>query len=224
MALPSTGTDESMLGRRFGRRVVTARADDGRDRWAVRCDCGNEGVARGSHLRGGKSDSCGCLKIERARAARMTHGATVNHGKAPEYDVWSGMLQRCTNPRDDAYANYGGRGITVCDRWRNDFAAFLEDMGPRPSPQHSIDRRDNDGNYEPGNCRWATRMEQASNRRNSLRIPVGAETLTAAQWEARAGLKPGTVSHRLINGWLPVDAVSTPNGARRRRPQAEART
>src|SRR5688572_14590197 len=136
MALPSTGTDEHMIGQRFGRRVVVARAE-GRDRWNVRCDCGSEGVTRGAHLRAGKSTSCGCLKVERTREARTTHGATTNGTKTPEYEIWSSMIKRCENPRHQAFADYGGRGITVCDRWRQSFSAFLEDMGPRPSPQHT---------------------------------------------------------------------------------------
>lgn len=118
-------------------------------------------MVRGEDLRSGNSTSCGCLQKEKARARFLTHGQSETR----LFKIWLQMKQRCFNPNDDKYADYGGRGITVKEPWLSDFEAFRRDMGPRPSDEHSVDRVNNDGNYEPGNCRWATRLEQAANRR-----------------------------------------------------------
>jgi len=130
----------------------------------VRCDCGAEKIIRREHLRTGATTSCGCRRQLVTRRRNITHG--LSH-QVPEYRVWLAMRERCTNPNNRCYADYGGRGIQVCSRW-NDFAAFYEDMGSRPGLGWSIDRIDNDGNYEPGNCRWATASQQRRNRRDYL--------------------------------------------------------
>jgi hypothetical protein len=160
------------VGKRYGRLVVLSRAPNvgNKSAWKYICDCGREAVTTGDHLKSG-TKSCGCLKIQAAKAANKR--LKFKHGKCftPEYVVWSNMIYRCETPKAANFHLYGGRGISVCAKWRHSFDAFFDDMGPRPTPSHSIDRIDNDGNYEPGNCRWATKKEQRANQR-----PRPAET------------------------------------------------
>ena len=137
----------------------------------------------------------------------------VRHGKrnTREYGVWATMIQRCENSGYRKYPSYGGRGISVCDCWRKSFAAFYADMGPRPSSQHSIDRINNDGNYEPGNCRWATRTDQCRNRRSSCFLTIGEETKTLAEWSDISGLSVATIWHRIHKcGWSHLQATTLP--------------
>ncbi len=151
------------IGSRYGKLVVTSvEGYDGKARLVcARCDCGSSVTVRFESLRSGNTKSCGCRRLR--GDLRRTHG----HSKhLPEYFIWKGMRQRCSNPRNQKFKDYGARGISVCERW-DSFEAFLSDMGRRPSPGHSIDRKNNDGNYEPGNCRWATAKEQAANTRRS---------------------------------------------------------
>ena len=164
------GRREDLAGIRFGRWLVLSKAKpmistSGRymmSYWLCRCDCGAEKLVGAPLLRSGASESCGCLRDDMARKANTTHGKT----RTPEYSSWRNMHNRCRNPSGPGYKNYGGRGIRVCDRWLT-FENFLADMGVRPSQQHSLDRIDNDGNYEPGNCRWALPRVQVQNRRKT---------------------------------------------------------
>ncbi len=148
-------------GQRFGRLVALSPAPNkgAFTQWNCRCDCGNEIVTYTNGLRSGHAKSCGCLQPETAAKTNLIHG----QGGTPTYFSWQAMIGRCTNPKHIAYPWYGARGITVCKRWRT-FANFLADMGERPKGT-TLDRKDNEKGYEPGNCRWATRIQQDANRR-----------------------------------------------------------
>lgn len=136
------------------------------------------------------------------------HGHTTSAGfRSPEYLSWDAMVMRCTNPRHKSWERYGGRGISVCDRWR-DFQSFLADMGPRPSGT-SLDRINNDGNYEPGNCRWVDAKTQGRNRRNNRLVTIDGATKTMAEWVVEIGISDSALSHRL-RAWGPTARVLTP--------------
>jgi len=152
-------TLKDLTGQRFGKLFVLRRADstpDWRTMWRVRCDCGTEKDVKGDNLKAGSTTSCGCNRI----ALRKTHGLY----RTPTYYTWRAIISRCTDPKARNYPYYGGRGITLCDRWRQSFKAFHEDVGTRPDGM-TLDRIDVNGNYEPGNVRWATKIEQEANKR-----------------------------------------------------------
>lgn len=164
-----------------------------RHRWSCRCKCGVERDVNPCDLRSGKSISCG-----RCTNPLLIHGKSLVAGKrTATFLAWSGMKLRCTNPRSNAFLGYGMRGISVCDRWLHSYPTFLADMGERPSSDHSLDRIDVNGNYEPGNCRWATRSQQQRNRRDSILIN-GRHVIDVCE-ELR--LNPNTVKSRIRKGW-----------------------
>ncbi len=194
-----------LIGKRFERLTIvsehTEKDNSGKVLWVARCDCGNIVKVRSGELTAKvATKSCGCLRAEKAAvtgALKKTHGLS----STPEYKVHSSMIRRCHDPEVRNYDDYGGRGIQVCDRWRNSVESFVEDMGKRPSNAHSIERVDNDGNYEPGNCRWATRSEQNSNTRRTTLYDFQGEKLTCNEIARRCNIPITTLRHRLNNGW-----------------------
>lgn len=152
-------------------------------------------------------------------AGKPIHGLSYT----PEYRAWQTMRLRCTVPENPAYADYGGRGIKVCDRWMNSVEAFFSDMGPKPTPDHELDRYpDNNGDYEPGNCRWATRSENDRNRRSNRIIAFSGEELTPAAWAERYGIRADTIIKRLNSGWPVGKAITSP--ARSKAPNGKAKS
>lgn len=191
-----------LVGQRFERIQVVERFSNVYDRhgveWMCACDCGNKVIAYGHHLRQGKIKSCGCLKSE--TSSRSIAELNTKHGMygSPEYMSWVAMKTRCSNPNHRHHDRYGGRGIKICDRWQNSFQNFLEDMGPRPSKHHTLDRwPDKDGDYKPDNCRWATWEEQASNRNGNVLFIYGTKKLTQSQLARELGVSIDVLKTRL---------------------------
>jgi hypothetical protein len=205
-----------MRDRRYGRLTVLYRsAAPGKARWHCVCDCGGRTVALGEGLRSGNTRSCGCLRRDVAGRHLVTHGLS----KRPEYSVWHAMKRRCYEPGYKAFHHYGGRGITVCDRWRDDFAAFFSDVGPRPTERHELDRINNDGHYEPGNVRWATKTQNNSNQRDNHLLTLHGETKTISEWRRFTGLSFTAIYGRLKRG-LPIEQVLSRDRAKRVRRSA----
>lgn len=205
----STLKDET--GNRYGRLAVlqlVPAPDTVKEKrqgfWLCRCDCGNTVVANGSNLRRGDTVSCGCFN--RDYEAKQRKKPKRFHG-LPEYDIWNHMKRRCYNPNDANYHLYGNRGITVCREWRESFEAFYVCVGPRPSPDHTIDRIDVNGNYEPCNVRWATPKEQAYNKRNNVMLTYQGRTHPLREWAREVGIHPGTAYGRYRRGLPPEDIL-----------------
>jgi len=189
-----------LTGKRFGRLTVIERAPSrtGHTRWKCRCDCGNTTIAGASDLKRGGHLSCGCLKTE-ATKKRLT-----KHGKSNTrlFRIWYDMKRRCYSYQRKYFNHYGGRGITVCDEWKNNFLSFYKwSMENGYKDNLSIDRIDNNGNYEPSNCRWVNRFTQMNNIRKNRRITYGAETHTITEWAIIKGVNRHMLAQRFTRGW-----------------------
>ena len=195
-----------LSGQQFGALQVEARIDTEprHVHWRCRCDCGGMVVVQGSNLKNGHTTSCGCARRELMRAKQLTHGQS----KTRVYGIWAGMWTRCTNEKHGDFHRYGGRGITVCDRWQS-FERFYQDMGDPPAKAW-IDRIDNEGPYEPGNCRWATAKQQQRNKRNNHLVTFNDKTQTVTEWGEERGMKPLTLLQRLRYGWSVERALTEP--------------
>lgn len=187
-------------------REDDVRRNNSKVRWLCRCDCGNVISVDGTSLRNGHTTSCRCRRGAALLKRNTRHALTGR----PEYRAWRHIIGRCLNPSDAAFDRYGGRGIRVCDRWR-DFANFHADMGERPSPKHSIDRIDNDGPYCPENCRWATITEQNRNTRANVLITHDGVTATATEWSHTTGLAAAAIIRRIRRGWPVARALTEPS-------------
>lgn len=208
------GLFKDLEGRTFGRLIVLGFAGihSGDTFWYCQCVCGNIARINASGLANQTTQSCGCLGQERRVKAVSVAGGLSRSSRT--YKIWAHMRHRCHYPKDINYQNYGGRGITVCPQWRASFNAFLADIGHPPTDKHSIDRIDNSKGYEPENCRWATRKEQANNTRRCRFITFADLTLTIKQWTELLGVSYTTVVARLNRGRSFVDAVTAPRYVR----------
>lgn len=188
-----------MAGQRFGALTaieVVGRKSNGNLVWRLLCDCGTQCEIDGYDVRRGRRTSCQDCGAERLRLASVTHGMS----NSCEFSTWTDIQTRCSNENAKSFADYGGRGIKVCSRWLESFDNFFADMGPRPSANHSIERDDVNGDYEPGNCRWATAQEQARNKRNNRLVTIDGVTKIAADWADEAGILRSTFLLRLKAG------------------------
>lgn len=199
-----------MTGRKFGRLTVIGLGPIVRPykrTWICVCDCGNQIAARGEALRSGNTQSCGCKARESIARACTTHGHARRGQRDRAYKTWQKMLRRCLTKTDAAFHRYGGKGITVCERWLQ-FENFLADMG-QPPQRHSIDRIDGTKGYSPENCRWATSKEQAVNRCSTVFVEHNGERLCAKDWARKLNIRYSTLLRRINAGW-PVDKALTP--------------
>ena len=189
---------KDLTGKTFGKWTVTSRAENlgNRVRWNVQCQCGEKRIYRSDTLKDGRSQGCqNCMK---------THGLC----SSSEYGIWSGMKKRCYDTNHKSYPHYGGRGIKVCDKWKNDFAAFYSDMGPRPSLGHSIDRIDGNGHYAPDNCRWATSTEQNLNYSQNRHVEYQGKNITVTELAEETGIERHVLYQRLDRGYSVNEAIS----------------
>ena len=210
--IPSTA---DLSGMRFSELTALRVADpiNYKQRWECLCDCGKTVTVYSYSLRVGSVKSCGCRRIRSMRQVAETHGLSKS---SSSYAVWCAIRDRCRRRTHHAYHRYGGRGIKVCERW-DSFESFCEDMGERPSMDHSIDRIDNDGHYEPGNCRWATKREQNNNTAKNVVLTVCGVSRTAAQWSRILNIRDKLIYERIAYGWSDEDALFRPAAKKSRK-------
>jgi hypothetical protein len=216
----------NLEGQRFGRLVAQeASQRKGRSAWWCLCDCGKRTLVQTSTLKAGRCKSCGCYRVDKGKqrgADSRKHGHCTD-GNSPEYQAWSLAKQRCTNPKAPNWKRYGGRGISMCPRWLASFDTFLADMGSRPSPDHSIDRKDNDRGYECGacptcrekglaetNCRWATSVEQNNNHSRTIYVTRNGVRKPLMVWARELGMPHQILRSRITRGWDVEEAIAAP--------------
>lgn len=210
-----------LTGQRFGRLVAMKYIgrENGRTLWQCKCDCGNESITGYSNLLSGNTRSCGCMeeenRLSNMKKAIVERTKCVSNplefgviGEHPLHKIWSSMITRCYNPNRKSYKDYGGRGIKVCDRWKGDngFENFIKDMGERPSPQHTLDRIDYNGDYTPENCRWATQKEQVNNQTKNVYLYIKGKRITAKMLCELLGINYNTMIHQLKCG-VDINAI-----------------
>ena len=213
-----------IAGQKFGRLLVVSQVSipgRGKAHWNCTCDCGNHCVVSGVNLRRGRTKSCGCLHRERAKVLHLTRDYTTSQRRGTHqqsrtrlHNIWSKIIDRCTNENRPDYRRYGGRGIKMHKPWMESFVVFRDAVGQPPSSGHTLDRIDNDGHYEPGNVRWVTFTQQNRNRSNNRRYQHDGLTLTAAEWSERTGINQATIRKRIESGWPVEEAISKPPGSR----------
>lgn len=217
--IPTDPRFRDLTGKTFGRWLVVKFA--GRKTcgffWKCLCECGVVKIVNGPSLKRGETKSCGCFARDNPSA--LVHGGCRKGIVSKEFVAWVGIKQRCNKH----FPNYGARGINICTRWRESFESFLSDMGKSPSPKHSIERIDNDGNYEPENCRWVTQKEQARNRRSNRLLTRNGKTATLAEWAELSGVNRATIWSRLRRRWSVDEAIFTPIDKKKRNHLARKR-
>jgi len=198
------GAAIDLSDQRFGRLLVIAESEakNNRKMWLCQCDCGNTKAVSTASLRHDNVRSCGCLRKESSIRTAAKRRKPDGKSKTTFYKRWISMIQRCGNPKNPYWKNYGGRGIYVCERWRNSFDAFLADMGNPPTPEHTIERIDNDAGYSPENCRWALRSEQLRNQRRSINVTIDGRTMNAREWSAETGINYQRITRAFRMGGL----------------------
>lgn len=205
--IPDNPRFQDLTGKSFGRLSVicfVGKCDDNIPRWLCRCQCGVESIFRGACLKSGDTTSCGCYQREGASRRLKSHGMS----KTTLYRRWRGMWNRATRINGIPYKNYGGRGIRICDRWKR-FENFRDDMGPSFQQGLELDRIDNDGNYEPGNCRWVTRVVQQRNTRQNHKLTFRGETRTIVEWSEITGISTGAINMRVNKYKWPIERALT---------------
>lgn len=202
------------VGDQIGRWTIVGELPcrNHRRQWRCRCSCGTERAVLDQALKDGTSQSCGCLMKEMAAGRIKTLNLTHGKSRSPEYAAWCGMIGRCFRVTSSDFKNYGARGITVCDLWRNSFEAFLADLGRRPSPRHSLERIKNELGYFPGNVRWATSLEQNRNKRSNRLLTVGGVTRCISEWAKLAGVSRWKIEDGLTRGLTAEQAVAAAGG------------